>query len=98
MTKQKAEAPPVANGEGTSIEPAWLSVKDTIKYSGVSRNSLYTSVLQHCTTRKLGRRLFVNRASVDRFLNGLPALPPPGKRTPRGAAPRATARPRPLRP
>ena len=76
------------SGDDEPDKPKWISVDKVVVEYGISRNTLYTSVLSQVTTRKMGRRLLGSRASMDKFFEGLPSLPSVGRRHPRGSAPK----------
>lgn len=54
-------------------EKLMLTVKETIAYSGVKRSTLYVAMAEgRLKPRKFGRRTFIERVELDRFVASQP--------------------------
>lgn len=56
-----------------SIAPIYMKPEDAAAYAGVGRSAIYVLLAKDCIrAKKFGRRLLVERASLDEYLAGLP--------------------------
>jgi excisionase family DNA binding protein len=84
MVKSKDVSPTAPWSSRTAIEAAWLSPGEACIYLGVSTNHLYTKVMDHVETRKVGHRTLMKRSSLDAFMEQQPLQPKEGLRVRRG--------------
>lgn len=57
------------------MSTSWLTVRRATEYSGLGRTKLYENFRQ-LDVRKAGRRTLISQASLDKFLQALPAFEP----------------------
>jgi excisionase family DNA binding protein len=70
-----AEAEPIPHPQSPELE-RYLSLESACKYGDFGRSYAYRLIdTGKITARKLGKRVMVERASIDRYLRALPKMP-----------------------